>query len=255
VKKLIQLCLIVVAAAAGQRIEAATYTNYLDESSNIIVQAYSTTEGKVHTRLGRALAALDKQSTSVAGDFGIFQWIANQLLPVSTTAGLEEISPALSNAFDSFVAEAVAQIDDLSTRLQAIPSYQNSRAASNQLVQAEHAVTASMEAATTQKAITSVRLAFVKIGLAEKLLAKLEAQTGFAPDTLIGITLTHREPGDTGTLTFVDGTNYVEDNQTGGTYTYTRTGLNTATLVVNETEDNGVTTVQLKFTSETTGRF
>lgn len=120
-------------------------------------------------------------------------------------------------------------------------------------MQAETALLSLTQTTNLLQAMPAVRLAFVKLANADKLITKAESQPGLARESLVGLTLNHRGGGATGTVTFADAVNYSSSDGT-GTYTYKRTGLNTATLVMHA-NDGGTTTVKITYTTATSGRF
>jgi len=258
--KLIRLSVLVLAAALFQRAEAAPFTNYLDGASNLIAQSFDASAGtpKVHAILGRALNDFKKPSTSVAGDYKIFVAVATHLLPLSALGGNADLGLAMTNAYQSFVLEALTEAYVLSNRVAMLSQFQpQRRPASNAVFQAEKALQTALTTSNLTVAFLSVRLAFVKLTVAAKLEASAEAHPGLAPDSVAGRVLTHNEGSRNGTVTFTDDTNFTETDNSGsgpssGTYTWTRTGLNTATLVLTS---GGTTTVKARFTTTTNGTF
>jgi hypothetical protein len=159
----------------------------------------------------------------------------------------------LSNVFVNFVMEAHAGVASASNRVAALSDFQrNKRPAANQVRQAQRALDLQASTSSIQLAMLSVRLAFVKIAVANKLAAKAEANPGFAPESVAGETLNHTSSQDTGAITFTDETNFT-GGEDAGTYTYTRTGLNSGRLRLTTVEEE--TTVTLVFKSSGSGVF
>jgi hypothetical protein len=257
-KNALQL-LILVLMGALLPARAVPYTSHLDEMSNLVAQAHAATADmpKVHALLGKALADFEKPSTSVAGDYNIFIAVATHLIPLTRVSGGEELAAqmglSLSNAFVNFVTEAHIGAAMASNRVAALSDFQrNKRPAANQVRQAYRALDLQAETSNIQLAMLSLRLAFVKIGVANKLAAKAEANPGLSPESIVGEALNHTSSKDTGSITFTDDTNYT-DGALSGTYTYTRTGLNSALIEL--TSEQEETKVTLVFKTATSGVF
>ncbi|HMJ89096.1 MAG TPA: hypothetical protein VK530_04735 [Candidatus Acidoferrum sp.] len=257
-KKLLQWSVLALAMTLFQRAQAAPYTNYMNEVSNVIAFAYGVTAElpREHKQLGKALKAFNKSSTSVAGDYKIFIGVATALLPLQGTAPAEIAGPlgvGSTNAFNSFVLEAQAQVGELSARLAAVTPLQPlRRAASNQVAAAVRSLITAGTTTDLRIGILSVGLALNKLVVARKLTEKAEAKQGFALDSLEGNTFTHVEPSETATILFVDHEIFsppVGEEGDYGTYTYTRNGLSTATLVLVSQPEGNTTTVKLRFTA------
>jgi len=270
-KTLIRWSLIAMVATLLNRAEAA-YTNYLDQASNAIALAYSFVpnpppkEQRVaFNALKKALADFSRRSTSVAGDFDIFLAAATHLVPIQKAGSPDPtgIGLGMTNAFLAFAFNVVIESTVLSNRVAALSQFQpQKRAASNQVWQAQREIVFAATTTNVQAGILSIRVAYFKLAVAAKLAAAAEARPGFAPNSVVGKSLEHHERGGGGTLHFDDATHATEtaanpepgEGPRTDNYTYTRTGLNTATLVLTE-DDGGVTTVKLIFTSTTGGRF
>ena len=108
-----------------------------------------------------------------------------------------------------------------------------------------------------QQALLVGRVIYVKLDLANRLVTLGEAHSGFAADSVVGKSFRHQKDGGTpGTEHFDDAT-MVTDSPDGGVsktghFTYRRTGLNTARLVLHL---GGTITVKLSFISTTGGTF
>lgn len=261
-RKFSRLCLVTFALMGllAQRASAVPVTNFLNGASNLLAQAYDVTAGipKVHTLLGKALNDFQKPSTSVAGDFNIFLAAAQHLMPLQRMPGSEILSGTLggvlSNAFTNFMMEAVVEIMQAGTRLAAISDFQpQKRQAVAQLNQAMNALNVVTTTDNLQIGMLSVRLAFMRIGTAMKLLAAAEAKPGLARNSLVGQALEHTQRGEMGTVQLIDALNY--DSTDGpGTYEYTRTGLNSGKLVLHGAS-GAETTVTMICKSSTRGTF
>jgi hypothetical protein len=247
----------------------ALYTNYLDVVSNTLAGVYSVlTNDPSPTRverqqialIGRALNTLAKPSTSVADDYALFVKAAIQLGPIGRDPAFLALG---TNVFQVFTNEAQAEIVATGDRIAALSEFVRSRkAASNQLAQAQRTLNSISSLTDIQLALVVGRQVFTKIVAANRLAAIGEAHPGFAPGSVIGKTLTHTENGHTGTLHFDDATNATntEEGETPEvqSYTWTRTGLNTATLELThscEGGGTGTTTVKIHSTSATGGTF
>ena len=246
----------------------AYYTNYLDSVSNTLTFVHAiltndpspdASERRQIALIGRALRTLSLPSTTVAGDYKLFVKAAMQLGPIAEDPMFLELG---TNVFDAFTNEAQVQIIAAGDRIAALNDFVGvKRAASNQVRQAQATLDRIPTLTDIRLALVVGRQVFNKINVANRLAAIGEAKPGFATDSVIGKTLAHEERGNSGTVHFDDATNATQ-TETGGTpeaatYTWTRTGLNTATLVITAEDEGGpsVTTVKLKFTSATGGTF
>jgi hypothetical protein len=260
-KRIIPSAVLALLCVVGSPSGAAPFTNYLDATSNALASAYASSSSSVrmHRTLGSALGALRKRSSSVAGDLSMLSSINAKVAPLGTgTPDLALVGGALSNAFTSFVLEAEAEIGALSNRLHHVtPFHTLRRSASNQLTQAQSALVKSASALTFRSAITSVRLAYVKIAAAGKLTRRAEASPGPAPESLVGVILTHVQRGDRGVITFPTGDMSVEKSSDGYTeaapYEYTRTGFTSGRLVLHHGDDSS--TVNFRFSTAHRGTF
>jgi hypothetical protein len=246
----------------------AYFTTYLDPVSNALTFAYITltnnpepsrAERQQIVLIGRALRTLSLPSTNVSGDYKLFVKAATQLGPVGQDPAFLELG---TNVFNAFTNDAQAQIIATANRIAALNDFVGQkRAASNQIRQAQATLDKIPTLTDIRLALVVGRQVFNKINVANRLAAIGEAHPGFAPDSVIGQTLTHNEHGRTGTVHFDDGANATQTDSGGtpqaSTYTWTRTGLNAATLVLTEEEEGGpsTTTVKIKFTSATGGTF
>lgn len=239
------------------------YTNFLDTASNTLSSAYhsltNTATNAVQRReaatILRALRDLSKPSTSVAGDYSLFIAAATHLGPLAFTPQFEVIG---SNTFLLFTNEAQAQIDAAEIRVAALNDFvRNKRPASNAVVRAQATLDSIPTLTNPQIGILLVRQVFAQVATANRLAAFGETHSGFALNSVIGKNLTHTERGETGDIFFNNDVQATEDTLLDTTYTYTRTGLNTATLVLVKNDGGGdsTTTVKLRFTSATGGTF
>lgn len=247
----------------------AYYTNYLDVVSNTLSFVYTSltnepsptaSERQQIARIGRALRTLSKPSTNVAGDYNLFVKAATQLGPLAGDPAFLELG---TNVFDAFTNQAQVEIIDAGNRVAALNDFVRvKRGASNQVRQAQATLDRIPALSDIRIALLVGRLVFNKITVANRLAAIGERKPGFAPDAVVGTSITHSNAESSGVVSFVDGTNFTETEVGGdpnsGTYTYTRTGLNSATLVL--TSDDGLggqeeVTVKLVFTAEGRGKF
>lgn len=242
----------------------ALYTNYLDEIEGLLATRYAdltnnpapTNEEKKEIKaIAKAFKDLSAPSESVAQDYALFLKAA---LHLGDLAFQSPVSDAGSNVFNAFLFEAQAEIVALGQRVEALNKFVGvKRAASNQVVQAEAALISIRDLSDPKLGLLRAGLVFKKIVLANKLITKGEMHSGFAAENLVGRTLHHVQKDDSGDVSF---TNDTEGSETEAgespepvSYTYERTGLNTADLVL--TTGDGVTTVKLKFTSASGGTF
>ena len=260
----LSLALVVGAMLCAGRSQAY-YTNFLDVVSNTLTTAYnsitsSPTPTKVEKReaaaMKRALKDLSKPSTSVAGDYNLFLAAAQHLGPLAFSAQFAAIG---SNVSDPFTNEAQAEIVATAARVDALNDFVPvKRAASKQVAKAQATLDSLNTLADPRIALIVTRVVFARITAANHLAGIGEAHPGFAANSLVGVTLHHEENNNnSGDVTFTSATEGTQTDSGGPqpfTYTYERTGLNTATLVLNE-DGGGTTTVKLKFTSTTGGTF
>jgi hypothetical protein len=247
----------------------ALYTNFLNDAVGALTAQYNTlTSNPTPTRMERQAIAriqhafkdLSKPSTSVAGDYNLFLAAALHLGPIAFSP---DFAPIGSNVFKAFTNEAQAEIFATQARIAALSDFVRvKRAASTQITQAQGSLNGISSLTDPRLALIVGRLVFAKIVVANKLAAIGEAHPGFAPDSVVGKTITHHENGKTGMVHFDDATNATQTHNDGSmdtsSYTWTRTGLSTATLVVHEPCDGGgtgTTTVKIHFTSATGGTF
>lgn len=237
----------------------ALFTPELTAVSNQVA-LYLTTltnagDGAEAKALNKALETLAKPSASVAQDYALFVSASLKL----GQFGLSD--PNLlsigSNTFLFFLDSAEEQIEATADRIAALNDFvKTKKAASNQLAQARATLTAAETNGNLQLALSQGRVVFTKIATANRLAAVGEAHSGFAPDSLDGklLSFTGRDSSGTEELspsgTFKENGNSAPD----GTFTFTRTGLNFGTLVLNY--DNGaVTTAKLIFKTTASGKF
>jgi hypothetical protein len=169
----------------------------------------------------------------------------------------------MTNAFLAFAFNVVIESTVLSNRVAALSQFQpQKRAASNQVWQAQREIVLRSDHNKCPSGnIVDSRRVF-QTGGRRQTRRRGGSAPGFAPNSVVGKSLEHHERGGGGTLHFDDATHATEtaanpepgEGPRTDNYTYTRTGLNTATLVLTE-DDGGVTTVKLIFTSTTGGRF
>jgi hypothetical protein len=202
-----------------------------------------------------ALKALSKPSASLPKDYDLFVAAALKLGPFALQPPFGQIG---SNTFAFFMGTAFGEIGTTAVRVAALNDFvKTKKAASNQVAQAIATLTTAVTNPNVQLALLQGRQVFSRIAKANKLAATGEAHSGLAANELDNTFLHHTSRHDSGIVHLLGGGNAVEDEGTpdeqSATYTYTRTGLNTGTLVL--TEGSSVTTVKLKFTSATGGKF
>ena len=238
---------------------------YLIQLSNDMAgyQAYLSTIPEAASEvkaLGRALKDLSKPSSTVADDYSRY-FIAT--LHLGTFAFTDPIvNGGGVYAFTNFMNDAFAKFVELNGRNEALNDFVKTRkSASNTLAQVDALLLANAVETNQQTGLIRGGQIFKKLVKAEKLVIKGEANQGFAPDDddLAGGTLNYEQRDESGTIEFTSETEYTHtipgDETTVGTYTYTRTGLNTAIVVLTELGGARTTTVKATFKSLGEGRF
>lgn len=243
----------------------ALYTNYLDVAVGTLIggsnyyatlSAPTAADKRALAEIKRALKDLAKPSVSVAGDYNLFFAAVAHLGDLATTPTFDDIG---TNAFNLFISEAQSEYVATSGRVAALNDFVRiKRAASNQLAQVLRDFnTLGANPTNKQLGLLLGRHIYTKLTVADKLAATGEAHSGFAADSLIGGTLHYDGRHNSGDIHFTDATTGTQANNGGSTnnitYTYTRTGLNTATLEIMHTD--GATHVNVKFTSAGGGTF
>lgn len=264
--KLLSLKVLVVAvmlALANQ--SHALYTHYLDVAvetltgfSNYLATLPSPAplDKKHLAEVKRALKDLAKPSDSAAGDYNLFFSAVAHLGDLATTPTFDDIG---TNAFNAFIGEAQSEFMSTYGRVAMLNDFvRTKRSASNQLAQVYAAFTTLSTTTNKQLGLLLGRRVFQRLTTANKLAALGEAHSGFAADSVIGKTLVYHVGTRMGSEAFADATHAdsIDLDGTPGndTYTYARTGLSTATLVLTS-NGGGSTTVKAKFTSTTGGTF
>jgi hypothetical protein len=235
----------------------ALFTPELTAVSNqtaVYLTTLTNAEDKAQAKaVANALKALSKPSTSVAQDYNLFLAAASKLGPLAFQPPFDTIG---SDTFIFFVNQAEGQIGATATRIGALNDFvKTKKAASNNLAQAITILNLAVTNSNPQLALLQVRQVFSKITTANRLAAVGEQHSGFAADSLDGKLLTHTEGNDSGTVLLEPSGFFKEDGSPdpNGTFTYTRTGLNSGELVLDH--DNGdVTTAKLTFQTTTSGK-
>lgn len=241
----------------------AYYTNFLDSVSNTLSFVYTiatndppftAAEKRTNAALARVLKTLSKPSTSVAGDYSLFLTAALQLGPIINDPLFFALG---SNVFNLFTNDAQAQITATAGRIAALNNFVLTKKPASNALASARATLNRLSSIDPKLQIIVGRQAFTKIAVANRLAAIGEAHSGFARNTVIGKRLEHTEQGETGEVYFNNNVQASQDANLDSTYTYTRNGLNTATLVLVRPEVGGTntTTVNLRFTSTSGGRF
>jgi hypothetical protein len=238
----------------------ALHTPYMAALSNQVsqYQAFLTTvpgEEKKARALLRALNVFSRPSTSIAQDYDRFLNATLQLGQFAFTD--TNLLNGGTNVFIMFMNDAGVEIFVTQARLNALnPFVRTKKAASNQLAQALSLLIANSTETNLTLGLLRGGQVFRKLVNAQRLTTLGEANQGFAANSVLGGNLFHEESDSSGTITFTNATEFSQTDggeTSGGTYTYTRTGLNTATLVL--VEEGGTNTVPLRFTSAGAGRF
>ena len=246
----------------------ALTTSYLTALSNDVAAYHGLLSGSPlpeHQRearaLARALRDLRPATTTVAQDYTRF------FLAVLHLGNYAYTDPNLTGpgvaVFQEFMANAGTNIAVLSARTNALNKFVRTRsAASRQIDQALALLIINSTETNLQTGLIRGSRIFSKLVLAERLVVRGEANQGFSPEdgTVAGAIFNYNGRNDSGTLTLTDASNYTDydanlEETIGGTYTYTRTGLNTATLVLSETIGGRVTTRRVSFRSLGGGRY
>ena len=244
----------------------ALFTPYMIVASNDFSALAATLTGSTAQEraeakaLARALKDFSKPSDSVAGDYRLFVAAAIHLGPFALQPPFGEVG---SNLFSIFMVEAANEVVTTGDRIAALSDFvPTKKAASNQLAKAVAALTRVTTLTDPRLSILVGGQAYAKLVTANRLAAIGEAHPGFAPDSVVGMTIQHQEKGHSGHVQFDNATEAIDTDDSDGsmqidTYTYTRTALNAATLVLQHDGGSGLntTTVKLVFTSTTGGRF
>ena len=231
----------------------AFYHSILSTSTNVVDKAEARA-------LGRALRDLSRPTATVAQDYSRFFLATLHLGKFAFTDPILNAGGVV--AFTNFMTDAFVQHFLLTLTNESLnPFVRTKKAASNALVQAGALLQANALETNQSAGLLRGNRIFSKLVQAEKLVGYGLTHQGFAPadGTLEGGKIEYAERGETNTVDFTDATNYIQAANgeiTVGTYTYTRTGLNTATIVLTEIGPSGsVTTVKVTFTSTTAGRY
>lgn len=238
----------------------ALYTPELTAVSNGIAMYVTTLtlpDDRAEIRVAtKALKALSRPSKSVADDYRRFLTASIQLGPYALQ---EPYSSAGSNVFAFFMGAAGLQFQDTSLRLAALnPFVRTRKAASNHLAQAYALFLANAAETNVQTALLRGQSIFNRLVVAARLVAIGERHQGNAANSLEDGILDYTERGGSGDIVFDDEDDatveHAGDAPQPATYTYTRTGLNTGTLVLTY-GDGGTDTVKLRFSTTGTGRY
>ena len=207
----------------------------------------------------RALKDLSKPASTVAQDYDRF-FLA--VLHLGSYAFTDSILVAAGDDVSvHFILDAAAQIGDLSARTNGLNDFVSTRkAAMKNIDQAYLLLLANISETNKQTALLRGRQIFKKLTVADKLVAKGEDRLGHAPNDsdLGGLRLDFEDKAGSGSVTFENNTFYnqpVGADTVQGTYAYTRTGLDTAVVVLTEIGGSRVTTLKLKFASGEGGKF
>lgn len=237
----------------------ALYTNYLDNITNLLAQIAATnTDPKVAKAIAKAFKDVSKPSDSVAQDYNEFIAATIHLGALSFAPGIAEEG---TNVFYAFINEAAAEIGAAGARVGALNKFVAvKKSASNQVALAtQNLLSIPTYSNNFTRAIIALRLAFKQAEKANKLAARGEAHSGFALDSIEGGTLNFNVArGPTGFIHFDNATDFSRTtdvtNNDNGTYTYERTGLSKAHLVLTPASEP-VLDIQLKYRTATNGTF
>lgn len=213
---------------------------------------------KMVRTFNRALKDLSKPTTSVAQDYDRFFLAVVHLGKYAFTDSL--LVEAGATISSNFIYDASVKIGELSFRTNGLNDFVPTRkAAMKNIDQAYALLIANLSETNQQTALVRGRQIFKKLVTAEKLVVKGEGRLGFAPQpgAISGAVLNYQERAKSGAITFTDSTNYEQrlvSETVAGNYTYTRTGLNTAVIVLSQLGGR-VTTVKVNFTTTTSGKF
>jgi hypothetical protein len=263
-KSLLLKCLVAGVLLLAVQSHALT-TPYLINLSNQVAGYQAMLAGspdpahqKEARALARALRDLTKPTTTVAQDYDRY------FLAVLHLGDYAFSDPNLSGpgvaVFQLFMNDAGAKIMELSLRTNVMSEFVSVRkAASKNIDQAMALLIANSTETNLQTGLLRGRRIFSKLVAAERLVVKGEARPGFAPHAthLSSRRLEYTERDGSGAVNFTNDEEYTQEEGeevVAGTYTYTRTGLHTATVVLSEIGGN-TTTVKLKFRSTGGGRY
>ena len=215
-----------------------------------------------HKQEARALAValrdLKRPTSSVAQDYDRFFLAVLHLGKYAfTDTNLLVAGDAVAA---SFIGDAFAKVSELSVRTNLLNQFVVTRKAAMQNIdQAFALIVANLTETNKQAALLRGRRIFSKLVLAEKLVVRGEANQGFAPTVLYpGSYFDYTARTGNGTLTIKPSDEYEDANTgetLGGNYSYVRTGLNTVTLILDESGAGTTTTHKLIFRNATTGSF
>lgn len=206
--------------------------------------------------LQRALRDLSRPSSSLATDYRRFLTAALHMGNYAFTD--PNLSVGGSNVFQAFMMDAGAEIGGTAARIAALNDFvRTKRSAGRHLAQAQALLGQQATEPDPKIGLLRGTQVFSRIVQAQRLTAFGESHQGFAASSVVGGTLDHTERNSSGQLVFNGdgtGTETVNGMTENFTYTYTRTALNKATLVLDYGPE-GVTTVKLYFRSTGGGRF
>lgn len=260
---LIKFCVAAAMFLLANQSRALT-TQYLADLSNNVAMyhAFLSTStnaaDKIETRaLARALRDLSWPTATVAQDYSRF-FLATLHLgkfafsdPILNAGGVV--------AFTNFMTDAFIQHYLLTLTNESLnPFVRTKKAASNALVQAGVLLQTNRFETNQSAGLLRGNRIFSKLVQAQRLVGHGLTHQGFAPTVLYaGSTLVHTNRGNVGTVTIQESDVYQDadtEETVGGNYSYVRTGLNTGTLILDETGD-GVGTIKLIFKNATEGRY
>ena len=244
----------------------ALTTPYLINLSNDVAMyhAFLSTSpdaaAKLEARaLGRALRDLSRPTATVAQDYSRFFLATLHLGKFAFTDPILNAGGVV--AFTNFMTDAFVQHLLLTLTNESLnPFVRTKKAASNVLVQAGALLQANALETNQSAGLLRGNRIFSKLVQAEKLVGYGLTHQGFAPNEtdLSGATLEYVQRDEAGTIVFNSATGFTQTTPAEtiqGDYTYIRTGLNTATIVLTELNGGSTTTVRITFTSSGAGRY
>ncbi len=234
-------------------------SNQLTEYYHFLTNSPSPEDKKEARAVAVALRDLKRPTTTVAQDYDRFFLAVLHLGKYTSTDPI--LAAAGANISSNFIYDAAVKIGELSGRTTNLNKFVATRKAAVKSIELAYALlVANLTETNQQTALVRGRRIFSKLTLAERLVVLGEARQGFAPSVLyVGSAFAYTNRTGGGTITIKESDEYEDANieeTVAGTYSYVRTGLNTATLILTEHGlSGGVNTIKVTFRNATTGSF
>jgi hypothetical protein len=242
-------------------VQAVPSSNFLADAE--IAIGDRSDDGDVTTlernALRDALKFFRAPSRSIRGDCRVFLKVTKRLAPVFDKPGELLVRDALDRARDAFVLECADQHEDVLSRLDYITPFQPLRGvATNKLAQVALRLNDAAGNTNLVSAVTLLNHAYLEVEQAARLTSKAERRLGNAPNSITGKKVYFTIAGSGGTFSIHFYADAEAGMQTSPTslmvleYRYERTGLNTATLIL---EGSPETETLLRFATSQRGRY